>query len=212
VKKVVVTGKTVEQAVSLALQQLRTTEDKVKVTVLEQPTKGLFGLIGGKDAQVEVEILEAQSFADPIGNAKLFLQNILKTMNLDVVVEQDEVDGYVMFNMIGPNLGMIIGRRGQTLDALQYLVNIAANRNNKDHMRITLDAENYRKRRQETLEGLANRLANRVIKTRKEVVLEPMNPLERKIIHTQLQNHPKVSTLSKGDEPNRKVVIFLNED
>jgi spoIIIJ-associated protein len=218
VKKVVVNAKTVEEAVNMALTQLGTTKEKVKVTVLEQPTKGLFGLIGGKHAQVEVEMLsvedENESIVDhdPIEKAKLFLENVLKTMNLDVTIDQTEVDDYVSFNLVGPSLGMIIGRRGQTLDSLQYLVNIVANRKNKDHLRIVLDAENYRKRRQQTLEGLANRLANRVIKTQKEVVLEPMNPLERKIIHSQLQNHPKVSTVSKGDEPNRKVVIALKKD
>jgi spoIIIJ-associated protein len=206
VKKVVVNAKTVEEAVESALKQLRTTHDKVKVTVLEQPSKGLFGLIGGKDAQVQVELLP-----DPMENAKSFLDQVLKTMELDVRIEQLEQDGQTVFNMVGPGLGMIIGRRGQTLDSLQYLVNTVANRSQKEHNRIVLDAENYRLRRKETLEALAERLASRVIKTQKEVVLEPMTPLERKIIHSHLQNHAKVSTNSKGDEPNRKVVISIKK-
>jgi spoIIIJ-associated protein len=204
VKKVVVSGKTVEEAIQSALNQLGTTADKVKVTVLEQPSKGLFGILGGKDAQVEVECLP-----DPLGEAKRFLQEVLKTMKLDVSIDQVEEEDHVLLNIVGPNLGMIIGRRGQTLDSLQYLVNIVANRKNKDHLRVVLDAENYRARRQETLEDLADRLASRVIRTQKEVVLEPMTPLERKIIHSRLQNHPKVSTHSQGEEPNRKVVIDL---
>lgn len=104
---------------------------------------------------------------------------------------------------------MLIGRRGGTLDALQYLVNIVANRYSDSHLRIVLDAEDFRERRRKTLEELSDRLAGRVIRTRKEVVLEPMTPHERKVIHSQLQNHPKVRTFSKGDEPNRRVVIAL---
>jgi spoIIIJ-associated protein len=109
------------------------------------------------------------------------------------------------------DLGMLIGRRGQTLDALQYLVNIVANRYASSHLRIVLDAEDFRERRRKTLEDLSDRLAGRVIRTRKEVVLEPMAPHERKVIHSQLQHHPKVKTFSRGDEPNRRVVITLRQ-
>lgn len=205
-KKVVASGKTVEEAVQSALVQLGTSPEKVNITVLDQPSKGLFGIIGGKEARVEVELLP-----DPAMDAKLFLERVLQTMNLDATVEQSEAGGQVSLKVVGSNLGMIIGRRGQTLDSLQYLVNVVANRNHRNHSRIIVDAENYRLRRQESLENLADRLANRVIRTNKEVVLEPMNPLERKIIHSRLQNNPQVSTYSKGDEPNRKVVITLKK-
>lgn len=112
-------------------------------------------------------------------------------------------------HLYGADLGILIGRRGQTLDALQYLMNIVANRYSSTHMRIVLDAENFRERRKKTLEELADRLAERVIRTKKEVILEPMSPHERKVIHAQLQDHAKVRTFSRGEEPNRRVVIVF---
>ncbi len=199
-----VTGKTIDIAVTSGLEQLRTTENRVKVHVLEQPAKGLFGLIGARDAKVELELLP-----DAMEEAVLFLQDVLRTMQLDVRIEQKEdKDGFEL-HMHGAELGMLIGRRGQTLDALQYLVNIVANRYSDHHLRVVLDAEQFRERRKKTLRELANRLAERVIRTKKEVVLEPMPPQERKVIHAQLQQHPKVRTFSRGDEPNRRVVIVL---
>ncbi len=205
-KKIIATGKTVEEAVSSALRELNATEDKVKVNILEKPTKRLFGLMGSKEAVVEVELLQSTGHIDV---AKTFLTDIFQTMNVPVEIEQMDQDNYnILLNLVGADLGILIGRRGQTLDALQYLVNIVVNKNNKDEkMRIILDAENYRKRRKATLEDLADKLANKVLRTGKDVVLEPMTPLERKIIHTQLQNHGRVQTYSLGEEPNRKVVI-----
>ncbi|MEX1029540.1 MAG: RNA-binding cell elongation regulator Jag/EloR [Paenibacillaceae bacterium] len=204
-KSITVTGKTVEDAIKSGLQQLMVTEDRVKITVLEQPTKGLFGLIGSKDARVEIELVP-----DPIDEAIAFLRDVMDGMNLNAEIQTEDmgVDGQGIV-ISGPDMGMIIGRRGQTLDALQYLVNIVANRHAKEHIRIVLDAEQFRKRRRKTLEELAQRLATRVIKGRKEIILEPMTPQERKIIHSYLQDHPKVKTFSKGEEPNRKVVIAL---
>jgi len=205
-EKIIVTGKTVEDAVNSAIKQLGTTEDRVNINVLEQPTKRLFGLMGTKNAVVEVELLPEP--IDPLKEAKTFLYDVVKTMNLSVQIEQFKQQDQVVFNLVGDNLGMLIGRRGQTLDSLQYLVNIVANRYTENsRLRIVLDAENYRSRRKSTLEDLANKLANKVLKTGKEVVLEPMTPLERKIIHTQLQNHSKVETYSTGEGSNRKVVI-----
>ncbi|WP_322907162.1 RNA-binding cell elongation regulator Jag/EloR [Paenibacillus campi] len=128
-------------------------------------------------------------------------------LELDVDVKRGR-DGYVM-SISGSDLGLLIGRRGQTLDALQYLVNIVANRYSDKYIRIMLDAENFRDRRRKTLEELADRLAGKVIRSGKEVVLEPMSSQERKVIHARLQNHTKVKTASKGDEPNRRVVITL---
>ncbi|GBF11460.1 RNA-binding cell elongation regulator Jag/EloR [Tepidibacillus sp. HK-1] len=204
-EKVIATGKTVEEAVQSALRQLGTTEDRVKVKVLEQPSKRLFGLIG-KNAVVEVELFPEQ--VDPLEEAKKFLFDVFKSMNLKVQIEQFNQADYTVLNFVGKDLGILIGRRGQTLDSLQYLVNIVANRKvDHNRLRIVLDAENYRSRRKATLEELANRLAEKVIRTGKEVVLEPMTPSERKIIHTKLQDHPKVQTYSQGEEPNRKVVI-----
>jgi spoIIIJ-associated protein len=178
--------------------------ERVKVNVLEQPSKGLFGLIGVKKAIVELELLP-----DAMEEAVAFLHDVLRTMQLEVRIEQKQDKEGIELQLHGTDLGMLIGRRGQTLDALQYLVNIVANRYSDHHMRIIIDAEQFRERRKKTLQELAERLAERVIRTKKEVVLEPMPPQERKVIHSELQQHVKVRTFSRGDEPNRRVVIVL---
>ncbi|WP_282938682.1 RNA-binding cell elongation regulator Jag/EloR [Paenibacillus sp. RC67] len=201
-KKIVVTGKSIEEAVRNGLQQWNTTEDRVKIQVLEQPSRGLFGIIGAKDAKVELELIP-----DAVEEAIHFLQEVFQTMSVQVRIEQKSTRDGLEFHLFGTELGMLIGRRGQTLDALQYLVNIVANRYSNTHMRIVLDAEQFRERRKKTLEELAARLADKVIRSRKEVVLEPMSPHERKVIHAKLQDHPKVRTFSRGEEPNRRVVI-----
>ncbi|RJX36613.1 protein jag [Paenibacillus pinisoli] len=204
-KKIVASGKTIDDAVRSGLTQWQVTEDRVKIVVLEQPSKGLFGLIGVKDAKVELELIP-----DALEEAEKFLLEVAKTMGLSIRIDRKETKDGVQLSVTGEGeLGMLIGRRGGTLDALQYLINIVANRYSNSHLRIVLDAEDFRERRRKTLEELSDRLAGRVIRTRKEVVLEPMTPLERKVIHSQLQNHPKVRTFSKGDEPNRRVVIAL---
>ncbi|ANE46028.1 hypothetical protein SY83_06715 [Paenibacillus swuensis] len=203
---IVVQGKTIEAAKLAGIQQLNVTEDRVTVRVLEQPTKGFLGF-GAKAAKVELTLLPEPP--DPVHEAMTFLQNVTRAMQLDVSLERQESKEGITLNVVGQDLGMLIGRRGQTLDALQYLVNIVGNRYAAKHFRITLDAENFRDRRKQTLEELSQRLANRVIKSRREVVLEPMPSQERKIIHAQLQNHSKVKTYSKGDEPNRRVVIAI---
>lgn len=203
-KKVTVTGKSIEDAVKEGLAQLNAVEDQVEITIIEQPSKGLFGLIGTKEAKVELQLKH-----DAIQVATTFLDEIFGLMNVDITIEKLEEEDNVRLNFIGSELGILIGRRGQTLDSLQYLVNIVANRNSDSHTRIILDAEDFRVRRKKTLQQLALRLANRVSKTGREVVLEPMSPLERKIIHSFLQEHPKVQTYSKGEEPNRRVVILL---
>ena len=215
-EKIIASGKTIEEAIQSALSQLGATEDMVNVTVLEQPGKRLFGLIGRKDAVVEVELKNIPvskedvkiASVNPIDEAKVFLKNIFKTMDLDVEIEVVNKQDEVVLNLVGDDLGILIGRRGQTLDSLQYLVNLAANKNAfNQRIRMTLDAESYRSRRKSTLENLASRLAEKVIRTGKDVVLEPMSPHERKIIHTELQNHPRVKTFSRGEEPNRQIVI-----
>lgn len=203
-KKAVFTGRTIEEAVKNGLQEWNLPAERAKVTVLEQPSKGLFGLIGVKEAKVELE-----KIPDPIEEAELFLAEVFRTMELEVSIERTEGEEGTLLNLSGPELGILIGRRGQTLDALQYLTNIVGNRYSNAHLRIVLDAENFRERRRKTLEDLARRLAQRVIKTRKEVVLEPMPPQERKIIHAYLQSYSGVKTFSKGDEPNRRIIIAL---
>lgn len=203
-KTIVVTGKTIDDAVKSGLLQWNVSEERVKVKVLEQPSKGLFGLIGSKDAKVELELIP-----DAIEEAIAFLEDVFRTMNIQVKIDREQTGDDILFNLNGKEMGILIGRRGQTLDSLQYLVNIVANRYSTSHVRIVLDAEKFRQRRRQTLEELSERLAMRVIRTRKEVVLEPMSPQERKVIHSQLQNHPEVKTFSKGEEPNRRVVIAI---
>jgi len=173
--KVLASGKTIEDAVRNGLTQLQVTEDRVKVVVIEQPAKGFLGLIGSKDAKVELELIP-----DPKEEAERFIRDVAQAMGLDVQLAWTETkDNLLLSISCNGDLGMLIGRRGQTLDSLQYLVTIVANRYSDNHIRIVLDAENFRERRRKTLEDLSERLAGRVVRTRKEVVLEPMVPHER---------------------------------
>lgn len=200
--KVTVSAKTVEEAVELALKQLNTDREHVKVTVLKESSRGFLGLIGSKEAEVEVVRI-----ADPVSDAVQFLTRVTEKMGLSIDVTADKNEDHTLLNIAGSNLGMLIGRRGQTLDSLQYLTNIVANRKHTGHVRFILDAENYRNRRKQTLEKLADRLVDKVKRSRREVKLEPMSPLERKIIHTRVQMFEGVGTYSEGNEPHRRVVI-----
>ncbi|WP_027415071.1 RNA-binding cell elongation regulator Jag/EloR [Aneurinibacillus terranovensis] len=153
-----------------------------------------------------------ESEKEAISQAKQFLEEVLFTMGLAAQVEELSKSGAVTFVIKGEGLGLIIGRRGQTLDSLQYLVNIVANRYADKRLRIILDAENYRQKRKEALEQLASRMADQVIKTKKPVRLEPMNSTERKIIHSFLQERPEIQTFSEGTDPNRRIVISTRKN
>ncbi len=201
-KKLTVSGKTIDEAVQSAIVQLQTTRERVSIKVLEQPQKGFLGFIGTKPAVVEVEILP-----DAAEEAVKFLQEVTKNMGAMIEIDQVETKEGFLFNLSGEGIGMLIGKRGQTLDSLQYLVNLVANRYSEQYMRIVLDAENYRDRRKESLVQLAKRLGSKAVRTRKEIILEPMNALERKIIHTALQEIKGVKTYSEGIEPNRRIVV-----
>ncbi|SMC91393.1 RNA-binding cell elongation regulator Jag/EloR [Sporomusa malonica] len=201
------TGKTIEEAIELALAELGVSRDRVDHEVLEVPSKGLFGFIGSKLAKVRVAIRPI----DPIDVAKQFLESVFKAMNITVSMEKKNQDDHVVINLRGEDLGILIGKHGQTLDALQYLTNLAANRDADERSRIVLDVEDYRKRRAETLSRLAMRLADKVKRRGERVVLEPMSPQERKIIHMALQSDNRIVTYSEGDEPYRKVVISLKK-
>ncbi|GGN95224.1 RNA-binding cell elongation regulator Jag/EloR [Saccharibacillus kuerlensis] len=158
----------------------------------------------------EIETLSSSARAEErYREAAAFIRDVAEAMGLEVVVDVRRTRDGGLLDISGPELGMLIGRRGQTLDALQLLASVVANQGSDKFVRLTLDAENFRRRRAKTLEELADRLAERVIRTRKEVVLEPMPPQERKVIHARLQSHPKVETGSRGEEPNRRVVITL---
>lgn len=205
--KIEKTGKTVDEALDLAVNELGVTRDQVDYRVLEAPSKALFGIIGGKEARVEVTVRKA----DPVDAAKSFLQDVLKAMKLNVYIEKLTTEENVTLNLRGDDLGILIGKHGQTLDALQYLTNLAAQKDVRERIRIIVDVEDYRKRRADTLEQLALRIADRVKRTGQKVALEPMNPHERKIIHTSLQDDPRLETLSEGEEPYRRVVISLRK-
>lgn len=275
-------AKTMEEAVSQGLQKLNCSISDVDIEVLEEGSKGLFGLFGSKLAKVRLTLkdgedgdssenlldalsgvgeiktqsekkpqpekkpaperkpqpkpVQAQESAvkaeklaevkpqapvkpaeikDPStleGVAQQYLIQLTKLMGVDVSVDviTDE-EGALRVNMSGDTLGILIGRRGETLDALQYLTSLQVNKGREDYTRVTLDTENYRAKREEALVRLANRMAARAVKTGRRVSLEPMNPYERRILHSALQNNPQVSTHSEGEEQNRHVVITLNK-
>ncbi|OEF97316.1 RNA-binding cell elongation regulator Jag/EloR [Desulfuribacillus alkaliarsenatis] len=200
-KKIVEVAKSIDEAIQAGLAKLGVTKDDVEINVLVEPTKGFLGF-GAKDAEVELIVKN-----NPVIEGKKFLTDVFNAMDLQVEIEEYELDNQKVLNLVGDNLGVLIGRRGQTLDALQYLVNISANRDTDNNVRFLLDAENYRDRRKKTLESLADRLADKARKSKKDVVLEPMSPYERKVIHTHLQNEQGIFTRSQGQEPYRKIVI-----
>jgi len=201
------TGKTVEEALEAALLELGVDRDQVEYRVIEAPSKALFGLLGGREAKVEVTLKKV----DPIENARVFLEKVTKLMGLSISIEVTTNAENVTLNLRGDDLGLLIGKHGQTLDALQYLTNLASQREGRDRLRIIIDVEDYRKRRADTLEQLAIRLADRVTRSGERVVLEPMTPHERKIIHMSLQEDSRVETLSEGQEPFRRVVISVRK-
>lgn len=194
-------AKTADEAVNEALRELNCNLEDVEVTVLEPGSKGILGF-GGKPAKVGVKVK-----FDPERVAKNFLREIMITMNMSVEINCKLKEKQLYIDLKGRDLGVLIGKRGQTLDSLQYLVNLIVNKGDRPYIGITLDIENYRQRRKETLEGLAANLARKVKQTRRKVVLEPMNPFERRIIHYALQNDKFVTTYSEGVEPMRNVVI-----
>lgn len=199
-------GRTVEEAVEASLKELGVGPEQVEIEVLEEPNRGLFGILGSKQAKVKVTV---KLSAEDIG--KEFLLEVLEKMKMDVAVDSEEKEEYIYISMTGSNMGILIGRRGETLDSLQYLVNLAVNKKLVEHggerARIILDIEGYRSKREKTLINLAEKISNRVRRTGSKVVLEPMNPHERRIIHTALQEDESVQTYSEGVEPYRKVVV-----
>ena len=194
-------AKTTDEAIRLALVELGLHRDEVEVEVLEEGSKGIFG-IGAKNAVVKVtQIVNLE------GRARDFLNNIFTTMGLRVELDIKSEGKVMTINLIGDNMGIIIGKRGDTLDALEHLVNLCVNKGDDEYVKVILDTENYRARREQTLVKLAKNLASSVTRNNKKITLEPMHSNERRIIHATLQNHPNVDTFSIGDEPNRKVVI-----
>jgi spoIIIJ-associated protein len=197
-------GKSVEKVLEEIMKELNVSSlEDMEYEVIEEGSKGFLGF-GSKDAVVKAKIK-----FDPERTAKEFLREMFVAMGIIVDIETKLKDKQLLINLTGGDMGILIGKRGQTLDSIQYIVNLVVNKGNAPYLSITIDTENYRQRRKDTLESLAYNLAKKVRQTGQKVVLEPMNPYERRIIHSSLQNNRYVTTYSEGDEPFRNVVIDL---
>jgi spoIIIJ-associated protein len=197
-------GNTVDEAVSLALARLGVDRSQVEVEVLDPGSRGFLGILGTRQARVRVRLKET-----PETVAREFLEKLLTKMGVEAEIDINFCDDYWSVVFSGPDVRFLIGRRGDTLNALQLLVNLAVSKRLQERVRIVLDAEGYRKRREEALRRLARRLSEKVRRTKKDIALEPMTPQERRVIHMELQENPWVYTVSKGEDPHRKVVICL---
>ena len=198
-----VSAKTVEDALTEALVQLGATSDQVEYEVVEKGSAGFLG-IGSKAAVIKVR--KKCSVEDSI---REFLGKVFDAMELEVEIVITNEDNNYAVDLKGADMGVLIGKRGQTLDSLQYLTNLAVNKNTDEHVKVKIDTEDYRNRRKETLENLAKNIAYKVKRTKRAVSLEPMNPFERRVIHSALQNDKFVTTHSEGEEPFRHVVVTM---
>jgi len=206
-KSIEVQGRTEDEAIETALEQLGMSRDDVSVEIVEQARTGFLGL---KNTPAVVKV-QYEAKEDRAEQVDAFLTGLFQRMDIDVSLDITEEEGSIGVILTGKDPGALIGRRGETLDALQHLTNYVVNRSVSGRVRINLDAENYRQRRNEALENLASRTAGKVIKYRRNMTLDPMNAYERHVIHTALQDHGQVSTFSVGSEPNRRVVVAYGE-
>lgn len=202
-----ISAKTVDEAITEAIIKLGTTHDKIEYEVLEKGSAGFLG-IARKDAVIQV-----RKKNDVEDNIREFLDKVFDAMKLEVeiLIEKEESGNNINVELKGSDMGVLIGKRGQTLDSLQYLTNLAVNKNSEEYVKVKIDTEDYRKRRKETLENLAKNISYKVKRTKRPVSLEPMNPFERRIIHSALQNDKFVTTHSEGEEPYRHVVVTLKK-
>ena len=199
----VATGHTVEEAIEAACKTLGVEREKTEFEIIELPSKRLLGLFGANEAKVKVTFEETVE-----ERAKNFLQQLLENMGMPgAFIESSEKDGGVLINIEGEGTGNIIGHRGETLDAMQYIVSLVANKGEEQYRRITIDTGSYREKREKTLVSLARRIAVNAVKTRRNTTLEPMNPYERRIIHTAVQEINGAASWSVGEDQNRRVVI-----
>lgn len=200
-------GKTVDEALTEAQIKLETTSDKLEYEVIEQGSNGILG-IGRKPAKIKARV---KAGIEDV--AREFLEKVFKAMNIEVSIDIKyvEKDRNVDINLSGEEMGLLIGKRGQTIDSLQYLVSLVVNKESKEYLRVKVDTENYRNRRKATLEELAKNIAYKVKRTKKAVSIEPMNPYERRIIHSALQDDKYVTTKSEGEEPYRHIIVMLKK-
>lgn len=210
-------AKTVEEAVTAATISLGITSDELEYEVVEKGSTGFLGL-GAKPAIIkakkkEEEVVNQTVSTGLVDKTKVYLDSLFKAMDIEteVTIDFDEENNNMDINLEGSEMGILIGKRGQTLDALQYLISLFVNKESEAYVRVKLDTENYRARRKDTLENLAKNIAFKVKRSRRSVTLEPMNPYERRIIHSALQNDKYVATRSEGEEPYRKVVVYLKK-
>ena len=201
------TAKTVDDAITAACQKFLVPSSKLEYELIEEGSAGFLGF-NSKPARIRARI--SRNVED---TAREFLDDVFRAMKMTVVtdVKFNEEEGFLDVDLSGDDMGVLIGKRGQTLDSLQYLVSLVVNRESEEYIRVKVDTENYRKRRKETLENLAKNIAYKVKRTKRSVSLEPMNPYERRIIHSSLQNDKYVTTHSEGEEPYRHVVVTLKK-
>lgn len=203
-----ITGKNVDEALRSALEQLNVTKDKVEVEVIEEGSKGFFNFIGAKPARIVVKVKR-----DYLEEARTFVRSVLDAMEIKAEIRIKEENEVIHINLTGPSMGVIIGYRGETLDSLQYLISLVVNKGHDiPYKKVVLDTENYRQKREETLKRVAEKAAYKVRKNKKLFKLEPMNPYERRVIHSALQDNEFVTTYSEGDEPYRRIVIDIKKE
>ena len=200
-------GKTKDEALMQASVELGVPSTDLEYEVVSEEIKGFLG-IGSKPCIIKAR--RKKTFIDEI---REYLESLFKAMDIqtEIQIEFDETENVLSINLEGPEMGILIGKRGQTLDALQYIISLAVNKKSESYIRVKLDTENYRARRKETLENLAKNIAFKVKRSKRSFALEPMNPYERRIIHATLQNDKYVSTKSEGEEPYRKVIVYLKK-
>lgn len=198
-------AKTVDEAITAASMELGVASTELEYEVVDKGTTGFLGL-GAKPAIIKAK--KKETFIDDIYE---YLNTLFKAMDIEtkVTIDYDQDNNNMDIDIEGPDMGILIGKRGQTLDALQYLISLYVNKKSESYIRVKLDTENYRARRKDTLEQLAKNIAFKVKRTRRPFTLEPMNPYERRIIHSALQNDRYVATRSEGEEPYRKVVVYI---
>lgn len=203
-----VSAKTVEDALTDASVKLGITSDQLEYEIVEKGSNGFLGLIGSKNATIRVKV--KSSVEDEV---KEFLTSVFNAMKMQVEIEinKNEDERFLDVELKGDDMGVLIGKRGQTLDSLQYLTSLAINKHSDVYYKVKIDTEDYRKRRRDTLENLARNIAYKVKRTKRPVSLEPMNPFERRVIHSALQNDRYVTTHSEGEEPYRHVVVTLKK-